>query len=94
MKNNELKQFKYNFLNLRWLIVIAAGYMAVFSATNYGFRAVNYINGLVLFFILSNVFLYFVSLDLFKNRYFRYFIFIADGISKRRFDLFLINGRF
>ncbi len=78
MKNNELKQFKYNFLNLRWLIVIAAGYMAVFSATNYGFRAVNYINALVLFFILSNVFLYFVSLDLFKNRYFRYFIFIAD----------------
>ena len=80
MKDNELKQFKHNFLNLRWMIVIAAGYMAVFSARNDGFTAVNYINALVIFFILSNAVLYFISLEVFKKNYFRYFVFIADII--------------
>ena len=78
MKENEISQFKYNFLNLRWLIVIAAGYMAVFSAEHSVFTEVNYINALVLFFILSNIFLYFLSPEFFKSRNFRYFVFLGD----------------
>lgn len=71
MNEKELRQFKYNFLNLRWLIVIAAAYMAVFSAPGNILASVNFINSLVLFFIFSNVLLYFVTQELFKNKYFR-----------------------
>src|SRR3989339_687386 len=80
MNTKDLVQFKYNFLNLRWLIVIAAAYMAVFSAANDGLQLVNYVNILVLFFILSNIFLYFISLEYFKENNFRYIIFIGDII--------------
>jgi|GEM_PF-1835770 len=74
----ELKQFKYNFLNLRWLIVIAAAYMAIFSRVSQEMPLFSYVNLLVFFFILSNVFLYFISLEYFKKDLFRYFIFIGD----------------
>ncbi len=80
MKDNEMKKFKYNFLSLRWMIVIVAGYMAILSGSQDGFNIVNYVNGLVIFFILSNVILYFIPLEVFKNKYFRYFVFIADII--------------
>ncbi|MFH1074510.1 MAG: diguanylate cyclase [Candidatus Firestonebacteria bacterium] len=80
MSKEELYQFKYNFLNLRWLIVIAAAYMSVFSETSSGLLFVNYVNILVLFFIFSNIILYFISLDYFKENIFRYIIFIGDII--------------
>ncbi|OGF50978.1 MAG: hypothetical protein A2231_06380 [Candidatus Firestonebacteria bacterium RIFOXYA2_FULL_40_8] len=80
MNKKELKQFKYNFLNLRWLIVIAAAYMAIFSAANTGLMLFNYVNLLVLFFISSNIALYFVSLEYFKENNFRYVVFIGDII--------------
>ena len=80
MSTTDLRQFKYNFLNLRWLIVIAAAYMAIFSATKEGLQYINYINILVLFFITSNIVLYFLSLEYFKENSFRYVIFIGDII--------------
>ena len=80
MKDNEMKKFKYNFLSLRWMIVIVAGYMAILSGSKDGFDTVNYINALVIFFVLSNVILYFVPLVVFKDKHFRYVVFIADII--------------
>ncbi|MCX5777069.1 MAG: GGDEF domain-containing protein [Candidatus Firestonebacteria bacterium] len=80
MKNTESNLFKKTFLNLRWLIVIAAGYMAVFPAGNSALPLFSYINLLVFGFITSNILLYFISAEYFKKEWLRYTIFIGDII--------------
>jgi diguanylate cyclase (GGDEF)-like protein len=78
MKNLRELSIKNNFLNLRWLIIIATSYMGIFASDK--ITKIDYIHFLIVFFIISNIALYFLSYELFLKNIFKYLIFICDII--------------
>ncbi|MEI7903824.1 MAG: GGDEF domain-containing protein [Candidatus Firestonebacteria bacterium] len=78
MEKSELTHFRNNFINVRWLIVIATAYMGIFAISGFNFPGLNFMHGLVLFYILTNVALYFFSLELLNSNVFKYTIFLVD----------------
>ncbi len=70
------RSFKKNLIDLRWLTVTATGYMAIFS--NPHFQNLDYVHVLVVFFVLSNIALYFVKPEKFESDGVKYSIFLAD----------------
>ena len=76
MTTAEKRSFKKNLIDLRWLTVTATAYMAVFS--NPHFANLDYVHLLIIFFILSNIALYFVKPERFESDTMKYTIFLAD----------------
>lgn len=76
MQNINKAQFKKIFLNVRWLIIISTAYMGVFAKGT--IATIEYIHILIIFFILTNITLYFLPVHVIIKNSFKYLIFIFD----------------